>query len=113
MNGVRAFMPVLLAQDCGHLLNTSSIFGAFAGTLGPYGVSKHAVTALTETLYFNLKSQGITRVGVPQGRVGRRAGPRPSGPRRSDSTSCRRSGPHRPRSPGWWWTASGPGGSTF
>jgi NAD(P)-dependent dehydrogenase (short-subunit alcohol dehydrogenase family) len=113
INGVRAFMPALLAQDCGHLLNTSSIFGAFAGTLGPYGVSKHAVTALTETLYFNLKSQGITRVGVPQGRVGRRAGPRPSGPRRSDSTSCRRSGPHRPRSPGWWWTASGPGGSTF
>jgi NAD(P)-dependent dehydrogenase (short-subunit alcohol dehydrogenase family) len=64
INGVRAFMPVLLAQDCGHLVNTSSIFGVFAGTLGPYGVSKHAVTALTETLYFNLKSQGVTRVGV-------------------------------------------------
>jgi NAD(P)-dependent dehydrogenase (short-subunit alcohol dehydrogenase family) len=64
INGVRAFMPVLLAQDCGHLLNTSSIFGVFAGTLGPYGVSKHAVTALTETLYFNLKSQGVQHVGV-------------------------------------------------
>jgi NAD(P)-dependent dehydrogenase (short-subunit alcohol dehydrogenase family) len=64
INGVRAFMPVLLAQDCGHLLNTSSIFGVFAGTLGPYGVSKHAVTALTETLYFNLKSQGVEHVGV-------------------------------------------------
>ena len=64
MNGVRAFMPVLLNQDAGHLLNTSSIFGAFAGTLGPYGVSKHAVTALTETLYFNLQSQGVAHVGV-------------------------------------------------
>jgi NAD(P)-dependent dehydrogenase (short-subunit alcohol dehydrogenase family) len=64
INGVRAFMPTLLAQDCGHLLNTSSIFGVFAGTLGPYGVSKHAVTALTETLYFNLKAQGIEHVGV-------------------------------------------------
>jgi NAD(P)-dependent dehydrogenase (short-subunit alcohol dehydrogenase family) len=64
MNGVRTFMPVLLAQDAGHLLNTSSIFGVFAGTLGPYGVSKHAVTALTETLHFNLKSLGITHVGV-------------------------------------------------
>jgi NAD(P)-dependent dehydrogenase (short-subunit alcohol dehydrogenase family) len=64
MNGVRALMPVLLSQDTGHLVNTSSIFGAFAGTLGPYGVSKHAVTALTETLYFNLKSQGIAHVGV-------------------------------------------------
>ena len=64
MNGVRAFMPVLLEQDAGHLLNTSSIFGAFAGTLGPYGVSKHAVTALTETLHFNLRSLGVTHVGV-------------------------------------------------
>ena len=64
MNGVRAFMPVLLRQDAGHLVNTSSIFGVFAGALGPYGVSKHAVTALTETLYFNLKSLGIAHVGV-------------------------------------------------
>ena len=64
MNGVRTFMPVLLEQDAGHLLNTSSIFGAFAGTLGPYGVSKHAVTALTETLSFNLRSLGVTHVGV-------------------------------------------------
>src|SRR5580700_3353354 len=50
INGVRAFMPLLLEQ--------------FAGTLGPYGVSKHAVAALTETLYFNLKSLGVSHVGV-------------------------------------------------
>ena len=64
INGVRAFMPVLLEQDAGHMVNTSSIFGVFAGTLGPYGVSKHAVAALTETLYFNLKAQGVSHVGV-------------------------------------------------
>ena len=64
MNGVRTFMPVLLEQDTGHLVNTSSIFGVFAGTLGPYGVSKHAVAALTETLHFNLRSLGVTHVGV-------------------------------------------------
>jgi NAD(P)-dependent dehydrogenase (short-subunit alcohol dehydrogenase family) len=64
INGVRAFMPALLDQDTGHLVNTSSIFGVFAGTLGPYGVSKHAVTALTETLHFNLMSQRIAHVGV-------------------------------------------------
>jgi NAD(P)-dependent dehydrogenase (short-subunit alcohol dehydrogenase family) len=64
MNGVRSFMPVLLEQDAGHLLNTSSVFGVFAGTLGPYGVSKHAVAALTETVYFNLQSLGIINVGV-------------------------------------------------
>jgi len=64
MNGVRAFMPVLLEQDAGHLVNTSSVFGVFAGALGAYGVSKHAVTALTETLHFNLKSRGVTHVGL-------------------------------------------------
>jgi NAD(P)-dependent dehydrogenase (short-subunit alcohol dehydrogenase family) len=64
MNGVRTFMPVLLEQDAGHLLNTSSVFGVFAGILGPYGVSKHAVAALTETLHFNLESLGVTHVGV-------------------------------------------------
>ena len=36
----------------------------FAGALGPYGVSKHAVTALTETLHFNLRSLGVSHVGV-------------------------------------------------
>jgi len=64
INGVRAFMPVLLAQDAGHMMNTSSIFGVFAGALGPYGVSKHAVTALTETVHFNLRSRGVSHVGV-------------------------------------------------
>ena len=64
INGLRAFMPVLLAQDAAHVLNTSSIFGVFAGALGPYGISKHAVTALTETLYFNLQATGSTQVGV-------------------------------------------------
>jgi NAD(P)-dependent dehydrogenase (short-subunit alcohol dehydrogenase family) len=64
INGVRAFMPVLLAQDAGHMVNTSSIFGVFAGALGPYGVSKHAVTALTETLHFDLQSRGVSHVAV-------------------------------------------------
>lgn len=64
INGLRAFMPVLLAQEAAHVLNTSSIFGVFAGALGPYGISKHAVTALTETLYFNLQAMGATHVGV-------------------------------------------------
>jgi NAD(P)-dependent dehydrogenase (short-subunit alcohol dehydrogenase family) len=64
MNGVRAFMPLLLSQDAGYMVNTASVFGVFAGALGPYGVSKHAVVALTETLYFNLQSLGVSHVGV-------------------------------------------------
>lgn len=64
INGVRTFMPLLLEQESAHMVNTASIFGVFAGTLGPYGVSKHAVVALTETLHFNLKSLGVSHVGV-------------------------------------------------
>jgi NAD(P)-dependent dehydrogenase (short-subunit alcohol dehydrogenase family) len=64
INGVRTFMPLLLEQQAGHMVNTASIFGVFAGTLGPYGVSKHAVVALTETLHFNLRSLGVSHVGV-------------------------------------------------
>jgi len=64
INGVRTFMPVLLEQQAGHMVNTASIFGVFAGALGPYGVSKHAVVALTETLHFNLRSLGVSHVGV-------------------------------------------------
>src|SRR5262249_21758748 len=45
------------------IINTSSVFGIFAGALGPYGISKHAVVALTETLYFQLRERGA-RVGV-------------------------------------------------
>jgi NAD(P)-dependent dehydrogenase (short-subunit alcohol dehydrogenase family) len=63
INGIRAFMPLLLEQDAAHIVNTSSVFGVFAGALGPYGISKHAITALSETLYFQLRQQGAS-VGV-------------------------------------------------
>jgi NAD(P)-dependent dehydrogenase (short-subunit alcohol dehydrogenase family) len=35
----------------------------FAGALGPYGISKHAIVALSETLYFQLQSEA-PNVGV-------------------------------------------------
>jgi NAD(P)-dependent dehydrogenase (short-subunit alcohol dehydrogenase family) len=55
INGIRAFVPVLSDQDAAHIVNTASVFGAFAGALGPYGISKHAIVALSETLYFQLQ----------------------------------------------------------
>jgi NAD(P)-dependent dehydrogenase (short-subunit alcohol dehydrogenase family) len=61
INGIRAFVPLLLEQDAAHIVNTASIFGVFAGALGPYGVSKHAIVALTETLYADLRSLGLER----------------------------------------------------
>ena len=135
MNGVRAFMPVLLEQDAGHLLNTSSIFGVFAGTLGPYGVSKHAVTALTETLHFNLgrsaspcrRLRAVPGRGADQLRhLGRNrppwAGPRRAEHRRDQDEAERASaerfdelsllGPPPRTSPRWWLTGSGRVAST-
>ena len=60
INGVRTFVPILLRQqDEGHIVNTASLAGLYAGPfMGPYNVSKFGVVALTETLYFELKMIG-------------------------------------------------------
>jgi NAD(P)-dependent dehydrogenase (short-subunit alcohol dehydrogenase family) len=63
VNGVRAFVPVLLEQDAGHVVNTASLAGLTAGVLGPYSVTKHAVVALSEGLHFQLAARGAP-VGV-------------------------------------------------
>jgi NAD(P)-dependent dehydrogenase (short-subunit alcohol dehydrogenase family) len=63
INGIHAFVPVLLEQDAGHVVNTASIFGLFAGTLGIYGASKHAVVALSEALHLQLHDAGAS-IGV-------------------------------------------------
>lgn len=63
VHGIRAFVPVLLEQDAGHVVNTASVFGLFAGNLGPYSVSKHGVVGLTETLHFQLREREA-RVGA-------------------------------------------------
>jgi NAD(P)-dependent dehydrogenase (short-subunit alcohol dehydrogenase family) len=57
MNGVRAFVPGMVAHgEEGHVVNTSSILGLVTGGGTAYNVSKHAVTRLTEGLYFDLKA---------------------------------------------------------
>ena len=63
LNGIRSFVPVLLEQDAAHVVNTASIFGVFAGTLGIYGPSKHTVVAVSEALHLQLREVGA-RVGV-------------------------------------------------
>jgi NAD(P)-dependent dehydrogenase (short-subunit alcohol dehydrogenase family) len=64
INGIRAFVPLLLEQHAAHVVNTASVFGVFAGALGPYGISKHAIVALSETLYLQLRALGAGHVGV-------------------------------------------------
>lgn len=62
IHGVRLFTPMMLAaaqQDPsyqGHIVNTASMAGLLTPpNMGVYNVSKHAVVALTETLYQDLK----------------------------------------------------------
>jgi NAD(P)-dependent dehydrogenase (short-subunit alcohol dehydrogenase family) len=63
INGIRSFVPTMLGQDVGHIVNTASIFGLFAGTLSVYGASKHAVVALSEALHLQLRETGSS-IGV-------------------------------------------------
>ena len=60
INGVRAFVPVLLEQDAGHVVNTASLAGVTTGILGPYSVTKHGVVALSEGLHFQLAQRGAS-----------------------------------------------------
>lgn len=55
--GLQAFVPHMLAHgEPGHVVNTASLAGLMPGG-GSYGVSKHGVLALTETLYNDLKAR--------------------------------------------------------
>ena len=63
VHGIRTFVPVLLEQEEGHLVNTASEFGLITGEhYGIYTATKHAVVSLSETLARQLAG---TPVGVP------------------------------------------------
>lgn len=64
INGLRAFVPQMIAAGEGHIVNTASIAGLVSapGT-GTYTVSKHAVVALSEVLFGDLRNEGAD-VGV-------------------------------------------------
>src|SRR5690606_33402962 len=57
IHGIRSFVPRMLKQgEPGRVVNTSSQGGLMGGGtfMGPYQASKHAVAALSETLYAEL-----------------------------------------------------------
>jgi len=65
VHGVAAFVPTLIEQGEGHIVNTASIAGlTSAPFLGPYNATKQAVVAISETLYKDLEAAGVTGVGV-------------------------------------------------
>lgn len=65
IHGVRTFVPILLEQgQGGHVVNTASMAGLTNTPLsGAYTLSKHAVVALSETLYLELQGRE-PRIGV-------------------------------------------------
>ncbi|MDG2428200.1 MAG: SDR family NAD(P)-dependent oxidoreductase [Acidimicrobiales bacterium] len=64
IHGVDAFLKQLITQDEGHLVVTASVCGHTCyPTAGPYNATKHAVTAIAETLYNELSADG-SKVGV-------------------------------------------------
>jgi NAD(P)-dependent dehydrogenase (short-subunit alcohol dehydrogenase family) len=64
VHGVATFVPVLLEQGEGHVVNTASIAGLIAAPfLGPYNATKQAVVALSETLCKDLQAVGAP-IGV-------------------------------------------------
>lgn len=64
VNGIRAFVPLMLEQNSGHIVNTASIAGlATIPYLAPYSASKHAVVAISESLQKELDArQSAVRV---------------------------------------------------
>ena len=60
INGMNAFVPALIAQNEGHVVNTSSGNGAYfpIASSGIYPVTKAAVTTLTECLWGQLRQMG-------------------------------------------------------
>lgn len=65
IHGVHAFVPAMLEHgEDAHIVNTASIAGLISNSrLNAYGVSKHAVVALSETLHLDLQEVGA-KVGV-------------------------------------------------
>jgi NAD(P)-dependent dehydrogenase (short-subunit alcohol dehydrogenase family) len=65
-NGIRSFVPYMLRQGSGHVVNLSSLAGLTAPPfLGPYVASKHAVVGLSESLATELEMAGSAiRVSV-------------------------------------------------
>jgi NAD(P)-dependent dehydrogenase (short-subunit alcohol dehydrogenase family) len=64
VHGITSFLPHLLKQDEGHIVNTASVAAVYhLPNMAPYNASKAGVLALSETLLFELEGQG-SQVGI-------------------------------------------------
>jgi NAD(P)-dependent dehydrogenase (short-subunit alcohol dehydrogenase family) len=70
VNGIRAFLPILLGQDSGVIVNTSSVFGLMGWPYqSAYCASKFAVRGFTESLRHELRGSGVHAVAVHPGGI--------------------------------------------
>ena len=68
--GTKAFLPMMLAQREGCIVNISSVFGMIGFPLqGAYNMSKFAVRGLTECLWSELDGTGVRAVSVHPGGI--------------------------------------------
>ena len=59
IHGINAFVPALVEQDEGHVVNTASVAGLTSlPFMAPYSASKHAVVAISEALCHDLTMLG-------------------------------------------------------
>jgi NADP-dependent 3-hydroxy acid dehydrogenase YdfG len=70
VNGTRAFLPILVEQDEGVIVNTSSVFGLLGMPYqSAYCASKFAVRGFTDALRQELRGTGVRAVTVHPGGV--------------------------------------------
>jgi NAD(P)-dependent dehydrogenase (short-subunit alcohol dehydrogenase family) len=63
--GIQEFVPLLIEQGSGHVVNTASMSGlSTVPGSADYGSAKHAVIAVSETLRSDLDLAGHTDIGV-------------------------------------------------
>jgi NADP-dependent 3-hydroxy acid dehydrogenase YdfG len=64
VNGMRAFLPGMVERDSGYVVNTSSVDGIVTvPNAASYNAAKHAVTALSETVFRELDASA-SNVGI-------------------------------------------------
>jgi len=70
VHGTRAFLPILVEQDAGAIVNTSSVFGlAGMPNRSAYCAAKFAVRGFTDALRQELRGTGVTAISVHPGGI--------------------------------------------
>jgi NADP-dependent 3-hydroxy acid dehydrogenase YdfG len=70
VNGTRAFLPILVNQNEGAIVNTSSVFGLVGmPNQSAYCASKFAVRGFTDSLRQELRGSGVAAINVHPGGI--------------------------------------------